>query len=198
MEWGKRGAAVVLMMALSQAVWAGFDEGLAAHNRGDYATALREWRHLAEQGHANAQYSLGAMYVGGRGVPKDDVEAIKWYRLAAEQGHADAQFGLAYKYANGEGVPEDDLEAVKWFRKLAQQGHAGAQFFLGAMYRKGEGVPQDYFEAYVWLSLSAANGSSAGSSDRDKAAKRLTPQALIDAQKRAREMWKTGRYTRKK
>ncbi len=26
--------------------WAGWDEGLAAYQRGDYATALREWRPL--------------------------------------------------------------------------------------------------------------------------------------------------------
>ena len=39
-----------------------FDEGLAAYTCGDYATALKEWRLLAEQGHAKAQYSLGYMY----------------------------------------------------------------------------------------------------------------------------------------
>ncbi len=40
---------------------AGFDEGLAAHRRGDYATALREWRPLAQQRYASAQFNLGSM-----------------------------------------------------------------------------------------------------------------------------------------
>ncbi|MCZ6609182.1 MAG: sel1 repeat family protein, partial [Alphaproteobacteria bacterium] len=36
-------------------------KGVAAYKRGDYATALKEWRPLAEQGHANAQDNLGLM-----------------------------------------------------------------------------------------------------------------------------------------
>ena len=41
-------------------------------------------RARAEQGDAEAQVLLGAMYDFGDGVPQDDVEAVRWYRLAAE------------------------------------------------------------------------------------------------------------------
>ncbi len=58
--------ALVLSCALSAPAWAGFDEGLAAYSRGDYKTALREWRPLAEQGYASAQAILGVMYSEGR------------------------------------------------------------------------------------------------------------------------------------
>ncbi len=54
-----------------------------AYDSGDYATALRLWRPLAEQGHADAQYSLGVMYNQGRGVPQDYVQAHMWFNLAA-------------------------------------------------------------------------------------------------------------------
>jgi hypothetical protein len=37
------------------------DAGLSAANRGDIATALREWRPHAEQGDTNAQHNLGVM-----------------------------------------------------------------------------------------------------------------------------------------
>ena len=70
---------------------ADFQKGMDAAQTGDFATALREWKPLAEQGHANAQFNLGMMYTIGRGVPQDDKTAAKWYRLAAEQGHADAK-----------------------------------------------------------------------------------------------------------
>ena len=40
----------------------GFPEGFGGLRAGDYATALQEWRPLAEQGHADAQYNLGIMY----------------------------------------------------------------------------------------------------------------------------------------
>ncbi len=79
-------ATAFLCLLLATPAWAGIDEGLAAHKRGDYATALREFRSLAELGDAVAQYSLGLMYYHGRGVPQDYAEAAKWYRKAAERG----------------------------------------------------------------------------------------------------------------
>ncbi len=57
-----------------------------AYERGDYETALKEWRPLAEQGEMVAQWSLGVMYERGRGVPQDYVQAYRWYTLAASQG----------------------------------------------------------------------------------------------------------------
>ena len=70
----------------------------------DYdAGLLKEWKPLADQGHAGAQYNLGLMYANGRGVVEDDAEAVRWYRLAADQGHADAQYNLGWMYANGRG-----------------------------------------------------------------------------------------------
>jgi TPR repeat protein len=48
-----------------------FEEGRAAYERGDYATAIKKLRPLAEAGNAEAQFYLGAMYAEGRGVPQD-------------------------------------------------------------------------------------------------------------------------------
>ncbi len=36
-------------LGLTAPAWAGFDEGVAAYNRGDFATAIRELRPLAKQ-----------------------------------------------------------------------------------------------------------------------------------------------------
>ena len=44
----------------------------------------------ARQGHAEAQYSLGILFLTGTGVVQDQKEAERWIRKAAEQGHADA------------------------------------------------------------------------------------------------------------
>ena len=68
-----------------------FDRGVSAYEAGDYLTALRELRPLAEQGDAVAQNYLGVMYYNGQGVPQNYAEAVRLYRLAAEQGIADAQ-----------------------------------------------------------------------------------------------------------
>ncbi|NKB59506.1 MAG: sel1 repeat family protein [Alphaproteobacteria bacterium] len=66
-------------------------KGLKAYKSGDYATAVKEWRPLAEQGHAGAQYNLGFNYVQGKGVPEDLVQAYFWFDLAARQGRGIAQ-----------------------------------------------------------------------------------------------------------
>ncbi len=76
-----------------------FEVGVEAWGRGDYESALQEFRPLAEQGHAQAQVNLGIIYSQGRGVPKDFVQAYRWYTLAADQGngstHRRSQFGLS-------------------------------------------------------------------------------------------------------
>jgi len=60
-----------------------FEDGVAATLKGDYATAMRLWRPLADQGVASAQYNLGVMYANGQGVPQDYAAAVSWYRKAA-------------------------------------------------------------------------------------------------------------------
>jgi len=92
--------AAVLLVLLVGPARAGFDEGLAANERGDYATALKEFRPLAEQGNAGAQYHLGLMYRHGNGLTQDYTEVVKWFRKAADQGNASAQFNLGFMVVN--------------------------------------------------------------------------------------------------
>ena len=76
--------AVVVVLVAAPA-WAGSQAGLEAYERGDYATALKEWRPLAAQGDGVAQYNLGFMYSEGQGVQQDYVQAHMWISLAAAQ-----------------------------------------------------------------------------------------------------------------
>ncbi len=85
-------AVVGALLSSAGSAWADFDDGWAAYERGDYTTALREIRPLAEQGDAEAQWRIGWMYHEGKGVPVNDTEAVKCYRKAAERGYAIAQF----------------------------------------------------------------------------------------------------------
>ena len=119
----------VLLLSLlvgNPAFSADFQKGVDAYESGDYATALREWTPLAEQGNADAQVNLGVMYRKGEGVPQNDKTAVKWYTLAAEQGNASAQFNLGVMYDEGEGVPQNDKTAVKWYNLAASQGDKDA------------------------------------------------------------------------
>ena len=106
--------------------WAEWDDGVAAYAAGDYAMAYRRWFPQTEQGDAKAQYNLGVIHANGKGVPKNDSEAVKWYRKAADQGHAGGQFGLGSAYFLGRSVPQDYVQAYMWLALAKAQGHEKA------------------------------------------------------------------------
>ena len=97
-----------------------FDVGDEAYQRGDYATALPIFQHLADQGHAKAQFNLGVMYRNGQGVPQDNAAAARWYRKAADQGNARARTNLGFMYGKGHGVTQDYVQAYMWYILAAQ------------------------------------------------------------------------------
>jgi TPR repeat protein len=137
-----------------------FEDATSAFRRGDYATALRLFRALADRGNAGAQGKLGSMYYRSQGVPQDYAEAARWFRLAADQGEAAAQTLLGNMYSGGLGVRQDYAEAARWFRLAADQGKAIAQTLLGNMYSGGFGVPQDHAGAARWFRLAADQGEA--------------------------------------
>lgn len=178
----------VKSMDLSQTrVIAFATHALTAGSFKGYATALRLYRPLAEQGNARAQSDLGAMYGKGHGVPQDYTAAVSWYRKAAEQGDREAQHYLGIMYALGQGVPQDYVAAASWYQKAAHQGDPRAQNNLGTMYIEGKGVPQDYVLAHVWFNLAASAGNAMAINNRNNVAKKMTPAQIAAAQKLARE-----------
>ncbi|MEJ6595360.1 tetratricopeptide repeat protein [Parasphingorhabdus sp.] len=80
----------------------------------------------AERGNADAQLNLGVIYLKGKGVPENEIEATKWYRLAAEQGNAEAQYNLGLLYATGAGVATNFVKAYAWLSMAAAQGNESA------------------------------------------------------------------------
>jgi hypothetical protein len=95
------------------------EEGIAAHNNQDFATAMRLLRPLADRGVAAAQNRIGIMYDAGQSIPLNYIEAAKWYRLAAEQGYPEAQFNIGVLYDAGRGVSQDYELAYMWVNLAA-------------------------------------------------------------------------------
>ena len=150
---------VLVLLAAGIRLWAAdFQTGLDAYNRGDFATALKEWQPLADAGDANARYNLGLLYARGQGVPQNYARAAEWYEKAAGQGVAAAQYNLGVMYANGQGVPRNNQEASKWFLKAAEQGVGDAASGLGQIYNEGEGAFRNPAEAEKWYRQAAAQG----------------------------------------
>jgi tetratricopeptide (TPR) repeat protein len=172
------------------------EDGIAAYQRGDFATALRLFQPLAEQGDASAQSNLGVMYEQGRGVAQNYREAMRWFRLAAMQGDASAQSNLGVMYFKGQGIAQDFREAMRWYRLGAGQGNVEAQFNLGVMYEQGRGVPQDLLRAHMWFNLAASQSSDENGKlaikNREGVTRRLMRAQLFQAQEMARQCEANG------
>jgi TPR repeat protein len=104
-----------------------FRNGLSAFNGGDFVTAMRLWRPLADRDDARSQAGVGFMYHRGLGVKTDDVEAAIWLRKAAEQGQAEGQLMLGSLYFFGLGVPQSYATAYAWCELAQDNGQAEAQ-----------------------------------------------------------------------
>ena len=112
--------ASLMLVALAGVAAAGpLVDGINAYHQGEYATAYRLLRPLAEQGDALAQLDVSILFYGGLGVPQDYAEAVKWCRKAADQGQPNAQAALGSSYEEGKGVPRDYVLAHMWFNLAA-------------------------------------------------------------------------------
>ncbi len=175
-------AAVVIFTVALEVRAQDIQAGARAYNLGDYVTAVKLWRPLAEKGDRQAQHHMGLMYAQGLGVPRDHAKSTQWFRKAAQAGHVLAAYNLGFRYLKGEGVPQDFKTAASWFRRAAGAGLSQAQHTLGLLFTTGEGVPQDYVRAYMWLSLSAKQKNRIALKDRDAVARQMTAKQIQQAE----------------
>ena len=115
-----------LFVVCANALAGPYDDGVAAYDQGHYATALKLWLPLAEQGHAAAQFNVAVLYEKGLGTAVDHAEAARWYLKAARQGDPDAQYSVALLYETGSGLAKDAGEARKWYAEVLANPRATA------------------------------------------------------------------------
>jgi TPR repeat protein len=139
---------------LGSALAASFDDGVAAYNRNDFATAAAVFTQLAEGGDPQAQHNLGLLYLEGKGVARDDAQAMFWYRKSADQGFASSQFDVGLMFEDGEGVPADAAAAIAWYTKASDQNYLPAEEKLADIYI----ARKDFADALVWVRKAADQG----------------------------------------
>jgi TPR repeat protein len=149
----------------------------AVHNQ-DYVSAYKIFKDLAEQGNAEAQYNLGILLRGGKGVTEDVSQAVQWFEKAANQGLPQAQYELGNAYEFGTGVKQSYPSAAKWYKKAAEHGNPSAQTNLAVLYANGQGVKQDIILAYVWSNLAASQGIAEALQNRQMVAEAMSPEML--------------------
>lgn len=175
-------AASFLFVVAAEVCAQDLQAGIKAYNLGDYATALKNWRPLAEKGDPRAQHKLGLLYAQGLGVRKDPVKATEWFRKSAHRGHIIAAYNLGFRYLKGEGTPRDLKAAAAWIRRAAGAGLSQAQHTLGLLFANGDGVPRNFVRAYMWLSLSANQNNRIARKDRDAVGSQMTPAQIKEAE----------------
>lgn len=85
------------------------------YNKGEYESATAEILALAKAGDSTAKYTLGVIYVQGKGAPPDLKKGLKWLREAANEGHPSAQYSLGVMNATGQGMPQNAVRSLMWF-----------------------------------------------------------------------------------
>ena len=179
--------AFVALLILKPVQAGDFEDGMSAVNRDDYVTASDRFLSAASRGNVYAQYNLGILNYRGQGVKQNYKEAERWFRLSAEQGYAAAQYNLGVMYIRWHGVPQDYKQAAYWYRLAAHAGDAAAQFNLGLLYAHGLGVIQDRILAHMWMNIAAIGGDKVRQKSRDLVASEMTPLAIEQAQRMARD-----------
>jgi TPR repeat protein len=154
-----RTAALALLLALAVSpVRAGYDEGLAAYQKRDWATAIREFKPLAAQGNSAAQARLGRILFEGLGGTRDDVEALKLLNAAAVAGEPLAQHWLGSAYFNGRAVPKDVSQALVWFGRAADKGQPESLHAMGEIHFNGLGINKDEGKGVEYFKRAAEKG----------------------------------------
>jgi TPR repeat protein len=137
-----------------------WEQGQAAYDSGDFATAYNAWKTLAEQGDELSQFNLGVMYSRGEGTKQSGSKALKWYMKSAEKGYAPAQFNLGAAYLEGKFTEADATKAAAWWQMAAEQGFVQAQFNIASLYCRGIGVSRDVGQCKFWYGRAASNGDT--------------------------------------
>ena len=124
------------------------DANRAIENK-DYKKAYELFLPLAEEGNAEAQTRLGALYVNGQGVEQDLDKGLSWIMKAATQGYETAR-KIAFKLC----------------LDLVNQGDTTVMYNLGNMCLNGWGGEYDTNVCLGWL-------ENAGKIGHEKSSKML-------------------------
>ncbi|KAF9330843.1 hypothetical protein BGZ91_012349 [Linnemannia elongata] len=113
----------------------------------DVSKAIEWYTKAAEQGYITAQLRLDWLYANGKGVPKNDAEAL---------GDRREQTLVAEACEHGRGTTKNDRKALQWYIDIAETGGGDGQRKVAEFYRDGRcgsGNPQWDRLAKKWYDM---------------------------------------------
>ncbi len=132
------------------------------NNAPDFSAAVAWFQQGAAAGDSDAMVSLADCLLHGKGIAKNEAQAIELLRAAAALNHPNAMNTLGDLLKKGvPGLLEPNLgEAFHLFARARDMGFLDAQANLGVMYVNGLGVPADPKQAFRLWKDGAAQGNA--------------------------------------
>ncbi len=166
--------AIWLALSARGVAEAWFNLGILAEDglgeRADASKAMALYLQGAEAGSARAQYRLAQVYLDGRLVQPDRLQAERWLAAAADAGYEDARAQLdqlakgadANDYFSARMLESEGrtVEAAAMYERLSALGNLRARTRLAWMHEAGRGVARD-LDTAASLFRSAAEAGDA-------------------------------------
>jgi TPR repeat protein len=150
---------VLTLLAWTEVACATFEVGLRAYQRGDFESAMKEFRDAAAAGDTRSMTLLGYMYSEGEGVEVDYGEALRLWQRASSLNDAAAAYNIGIAYRDARGVAQNYATAVEWFGTAAGRGDSNAMNDLARAYQRGRGIAKDMSAAIRLYEQAAALGN---------------------------------------
>jgi serine/threonine protein kinase len=99
----------------------------SAVTRGAYEDAAAILKPLAEKQNSRAMVKLGDLHLEGKGVARNEQEALRLYSRAASGGDGQGQFKAGEMYAVGRGTAQNNFQAYVYLTAAVQSGVQAAR-----------------------------------------------------------------------
>jgi len=130
----------------------------AGEGKKDLVRAYELMRSAADQGHVEAQATVGYLLYTGTGVSRDEEDGVRFLKQAADGGSPKAAFNLAKILLKQD--PQDSADALAYMTQAANSGMLQAELTIAEWYCFGEtGIPVNYPEALKFYERAAEKGN---------------------------------------
>jgi len=123
-----------------------FSKGKDCFSNKDYKNAAEYFRKAAEDGHADAQFNLGILYIKGLGVPKNNEDALRWLGKAAGQGHTGAKKELGLIQSGDQGAKKGVGKNLELLREIIETSDEKTKIMM-RLFSTQMGIPQGQDES---------------------------------------------------
>jgi len=118
---------LLLIVFLSQTVFADLEQAIAFAEAGDVETGQMELVNIARramEGDPQSMCEFGEMYAKeGYWIVQSDKDASDWWLKSAEMGYVPCQFAIGAAYIIGFGIEKDLLKAKSWLQKAIDSSY---------------------------------------------------------------------------